>query len=177
MGGAEIEGERIPSRLCTLRAEPDVGLDPTNRKIRARAATKSPTSHRRGRAGAPANKLFDRRAGGASPSPNIWGTCQFPKWTETSSVGKETPRPEMGKRGQLTKPVCAKGLGFRGNQEKGTLYFIFSNHRPHRALLGSASLAGSFGTTPQAPSITLPSLSLIKKNNLIFVIKTQPGSF
>ena len=29
----ERERERIPSRLCTVRAEPDLGLDPTNHKI------------------------------------------------------------------------------------------------------------------------------------------------
>ena len=28
--GAEREGDRIPSRLHTVRSEPDMGLDPTN---------------------------------------------------------------------------------------------------------------------------------------------------
>ena len=34
-GGAERERERkrIPSRLCTVSAEPEAGLDPTNREI------------------------------------------------------------------------------------------------------------------------------------------------
>ena len=31
--GAEREGERIPSRLCTISVEPDVGLEPMNREI------------------------------------------------------------------------------------------------------------------------------------------------
>ena len=34
--GAETEGERIPSRLHTVSAEPDVGLDPTNSEITTR---------------------------------------------------------------------------------------------------------------------------------------------
>ena len=36
-GGAEREGERerarIPSRLCTVSTEPDIGLEPTNCEI------------------------------------------------------------------------------------------------------------------------------------------------
>ena len=32
-GGAEREGERIPSRLCTVCAEPNPGLDPVNHEI------------------------------------------------------------------------------------------------------------------------------------------------
>ena len=32
-GGAEREGERIPSRLLTVSAEPDTGLEPTNHEI------------------------------------------------------------------------------------------------------------------------------------------------
>ena len=31
--GAEREGERIPSRFCAFRAEPDKGLSLTNREI------------------------------------------------------------------------------------------------------------------------------------------------
>ena len=31
--GAEKERERVPSRLHTVSAEPDVGLDPTNCEI------------------------------------------------------------------------------------------------------------------------------------------------
>ena len=34
-GGAEREGERIPSRLCTISTEPDVGLELTNPEIMA----------------------------------------------------------------------------------------------------------------------------------------------
>ena len=34
-GGAEREGERIPSRLCTVSVEPDAGLDPTTHEIMA----------------------------------------------------------------------------------------------------------------------------------------------
>ena len=32
-GGAERERQRIPSRLCTISAEPDVGLEVTNHEI------------------------------------------------------------------------------------------------------------------------------------------------
>ena len=32
-GGRERERERIPSRLCTVSAEPNAGLELTNRKI------------------------------------------------------------------------------------------------------------------------------------------------
>ena len=32
-GGTEREGERIPSRLRTVIAEPNAGLKPTNREI------------------------------------------------------------------------------------------------------------------------------------------------
>ena len=32
-GGAEREGQRIPSRLCTVSAEADMGLDLTNCEI------------------------------------------------------------------------------------------------------------------------------------------------
>ena len=32
-GGAERDGKRIPSRLCALSAEPDMGLDLMNREI------------------------------------------------------------------------------------------------------------------------------------------------
>ena len=32
-GGAEREGERIPSRLCTVSTEPDMGLKLTNHEI------------------------------------------------------------------------------------------------------------------------------------------------
>ena len=31
--GAETEGERTPSRLCTVSTEPDVGLELTNHEI------------------------------------------------------------------------------------------------------------------------------------------------
>ena len=32
-GDSEREGERIPSRLCAVSTEPDMGLEPTNREI------------------------------------------------------------------------------------------------------------------------------------------------
>ena len=32
-GGAEREGDRFPSRLCMVSAEPNTGLKPTNHKI------------------------------------------------------------------------------------------------------------------------------------------------
>ena len=32
-GGAETDGDRIPSRLCTVSTEPDLGLELTNRGI------------------------------------------------------------------------------------------------------------------------------------------------
>ena len=32
-GGEEREGERIPSRLQTVSAEPDMGLDPASHEI------------------------------------------------------------------------------------------------------------------------------------------------
>ena len=37
----ERERERIPSRLCTVSLEPDVGLEPTNREIMPGAETRS----------------------------------------------------------------------------------------------------------------------------------------
>ena len=39
--GVEREGERIPSRLCSVSTEPAVGLDPTNHEMtsRVRCAT------------------------------------------------------------------------------------------------------------------------------------------
>ena len=40
-GGREREGERIPSRLHSVRPEPDVGLDLTNHEIMTRAEIKS----------------------------------------------------------------------------------------------------------------------------------------
>ena len=42
-GREREKGERIPSRLCTVSAEPDVGLDPTNHEIMTRAEIKSQT--------------------------------------------------------------------------------------------------------------------------------------
>ena len=32
-GGAEREGDRIPSRLCAVSSEPDAGLEPMNHEI------------------------------------------------------------------------------------------------------------------------------------------------
>ena len=52
-GARERERERIPSRLHTASAEPDVGLDPTNGEIRTSAKIKSLTLKRRSRPGAP----------------------------------------------------------------------------------------------------------------------------
>ena len=40
-GGADREGERIPSRFCTVSVGPYVGLELTNREIMASAKTKS----------------------------------------------------------------------------------------------------------------------------------------
>ena len=37
----ERERERILSRLCTDRAEPDMGIEPMNREIKTRAGIKS----------------------------------------------------------------------------------------------------------------------------------------
>ena len=39
--GADREGERIPSRLCTVSAKPNVGLEPTNCEIMTGAETES----------------------------------------------------------------------------------------------------------------------------------------
>ena len=44
--GAERGGGRTPSRLRTVSAEPDAGLDPTNREIMTGAKTKSQTLNR-----------------------------------------------------------------------------------------------------------------------------------
>ena len=33
VGQREREGDRIPSRLCTVRTEPDAGLELTNREV------------------------------------------------------------------------------------------------------------------------------------------------
>ena len=40
-GGAEREGEKIPSRLCAVSAEPDAGLKLTNPEIMTWAEIKS----------------------------------------------------------------------------------------------------------------------------------------
>ena len=52
-GGAEREGDRIPSRLCAVITEPYTGLDPTNSEIMTRARIKSPTLNRLNHPGAP----------------------------------------------------------------------------------------------------------------------------
>ena len=49
----EGERERIPSRLCTVSAEPDVGLNPTNQEIMTQAEIKSPLLNRLSHEGAP----------------------------------------------------------------------------------------------------------------------------
>ena len=43
--GREREGESIPSRLHTVSAEPDAGLDPTNQTMRSRPEPKSRVKH------------------------------------------------------------------------------------------------------------------------------------
>ena len=43
MGGAERETERIPSRLCTVSAKPNMGLKLTNHEIMTCAKTKGQT--------------------------------------------------------------------------------------------------------------------------------------
>ena len=45
-GHREKEGERIPSRLRTIRAEPDTGLELMNREIVTSAEIKSPKLNR-----------------------------------------------------------------------------------------------------------------------------------
>ena len=52
-GGAEREGERIPSRLRIVSAEPDVGLEPTNCEIMTRAKIKSQMLDRLSHPGVP----------------------------------------------------------------------------------------------------------------------------
>ena len=52
-GGAEREGERIPSRLHTASTEPDVGLEPINCEMMTSAETNSRTLNRRSHPGAP----------------------------------------------------------------------------------------------------------------------------
>ena len=42
-GEGQREGERILSRLCAVRAEPDVGLDPINCEIMTLAEIKNQT--------------------------------------------------------------------------------------------------------------------------------------
>ena len=42
-GGGTERGERIPSRLCVVSAEPDAGLDLTNHEIVTGAETKNLT--------------------------------------------------------------------------------------------------------------------------------------
>ena len=51
--GAAREIERIPNRLCTVSAEPDVGLELTNCEIVTRAETRSQTLKRLSHPGAP----------------------------------------------------------------------------------------------------------------------------
>ena len=50
-------GERIPSRLCTLSAEPEAGLDLINYEIMTRAETKSKMFNRLSHPGAPSTNL------------------------------------------------------------------------------------------------------------------------
>ena len=52
-GEADREGERIPSRLYAIRAEPDTGLELTNCKIMTSAETKSQTLNQLSHPGAP----------------------------------------------------------------------------------------------------------------------------
>ena len=53
-GGAEKETEKISSRLCTVSAEPSMGLEPTNHEIMSWAKTKSQILNRLSHSGAPA---------------------------------------------------------------------------------------------------------------------------
>ena len=52
-GQRERERERIPTRLCTVRTEPEVGLELTDHKIMSRAEIKSWTFNRLSPPGAP----------------------------------------------------------------------------------------------------------------------------
>ena len=54
-GGAERKGERIPSGLHPVSAEPDVGLDLTNRAIMTRAEIKSRMLNQLSHPGAPSS--------------------------------------------------------------------------------------------------------------------------
>ena len=49
----ERERERIPSRLCSVRAEPNVGLEHTNREIMTSAKIKSQMLDQLSHPGAP----------------------------------------------------------------------------------------------------------------------------
>ena len=57
-GQREREGDKILSRLHTVSAEPDSGLEPTNREILTRAEIKSRTLNRLSHPGAPTIKSF-----------------------------------------------------------------------------------------------------------------------
>ena len=57
-GHREKEGERIPSRLCTISAEPDTGLELMNREIVTSAEIKRQVLNRLSHPGAPGDGLF-----------------------------------------------------------------------------------------------------------------------
>ena len=52
VGQREKERERIPSRLCAISAEPDAGLELTNREVITRAEIRSRTLDRLSHPGA-----------------------------------------------------------------------------------------------------------------------------
>ena len=53
VGGTKREGERIPSRLFAVRAEPDTGLDPTNSETMTPVEIQSQELNRLSHPGAP----------------------------------------------------------------------------------------------------------------------------
>ena len=57
-GGAERGRERVPSRLCAVSAEPDVGLELTNRESRTGAKIKSQMLNQRSHPGTPTVGVF-----------------------------------------------------------------------------------------------------------------------
>ena len=71
-------GERIPSRLHTVNAEPDVKLEFTNREVMTRAKTKSQMLNQLPHSGAPTQHYSLNPAEGVSletpvqPSSPVW---------------------------------------------------------------------------------------------------------
>ena len=80
-GGAERDRQRIPSRIHTVNAEPDVGLELTNGEIMTRAEIKSRTLHRWSHPGAPRPLNFWQfvtTAAGNSDRNGLCPPCSFP---------------------------------------------------------------------------------------------------